>query len=165
MDNNEANLTFGIMIAPVPPWKQIVGQARLVEKLGFDKIWLPDHFVNSQNKEMDWLDGWSTLTALATQTETIQLGTMVSSMTLRNPAVLARMALSADHISGGRLELGVGAGGTINCHLMTGIPQWEPRERSARYKEFIEILDHMLTEKVTTYAGKYYNIQGALLRP
>ena len=163
--NIQKKVTFGIMLGPFPPWKQILGWAKLVETLGFDKLWLPDHFVNPDDKEMDWLDCWSVLTALATQTEEITIGTLVSSMTLRNPAVLARMALSADQISGGRFELGVGAAGTAKCHQMTGVPRWEPRERSERYKEFVEILNHMLGNEETTYHGKYYNIQGALMHP
>jgi len=165
MDKTNRNPTFGIMIGPIPPWKQIVGWANLIESLGFDKLWLPDHFVNPGDKDMDWMDCWTVLTALATQTEKIAIGTLVSSMTLRNPAILAHMALSADHISGGRFEFGVGAAGTRKCHEMTGIQRWEPRERSERFTEFVEILHHMLNNEVTTYQGKYYNIQEALMHP
>ncbi len=86
-------------------------------------------------------------------------------MTLRNPAVLAHMAMAADHISGGRFEFGVGAAGTRKCHEMTGVPRWEPKERSERYKEFVEILHAMLHQDVTTYQGKYYNIQEAVMHP
>jgi len=164
-EKNDRKLTFGIMLGPFPPWKQIVDWAKLVESLGFDKLWLPDHFVNPDDKYMDWLDCWSTLTALATQTDKIPLGTLVSSMTLRNPAVLAHMALSADHISGGRFELGVGAAGTKKCHEMTGVPRWEPRERSERYQEFVEILYQMLNNEFTTYSGKYYDIHEAVMHP
>jgi alkanesulfonate monooxygenase SsuD/methylene tetrahydromethanopterin reductase-like flavin-dependent oxidoreductase (luciferase family) len=158
-------LTFGIMLGPTPPWQRMVEHANLVESLGFDKLWLPDHFVNPEDKDMDWFECWTSLSALAACTDQITIGTIVSSMTLRNPALLARMALTVDHISNGRLELGVGAAGAPNCHKMTGVPRWEPRERSERYKEFVEILDHMLTNEVTTYAGNYYNIQEALMRP
>jgi alkanesulfonate monooxygenase SsuD/methylene tetrahydromethanopterin reductase-like flavin-dependent oxidoreductase (luciferase family) len=86
-------------------------------------------------------------------------------MTLRNPALLAHMALALDHISGGRFELGVGAAGTRKCHEMTGVPRWEPKERSQRYREFVEILHHMLNNETTTYHGKYYNIQDAVMHP
>ncbi len=164
-EKNTRPLTFGILLGPLPPWKQIVEWARLIESLGFDKLWFPDHFVNPDGKDMDWMDCWTTLTALATQVERVTLGTLVSSMTLRNPAVLAHMALAADHISGGRFELGVGAAGTRKCHEMTGVPRWEPRERSERYKEFVEILYSMLNNTETTYPGKYYNIQGAVMHP
>ncbi len=158
-------LTFGIMLGPLPPWENIVGWAKLVESLGFDKLWLPDHYVNPDDKDMDWCDCWCILSALATQTEKIKLGTLVSSMTLRNPAVLAHMALALDQISGGRFELGVGAAGTRKCHEMTGVPRWEPKERSERYCEFVEILHSMLNNEVTTYPGKYYNIEGAVMHP
>ena len=75
------------------------------------------------------------------------------------------MALCADHVSGGRFEFGVGAAGSRKCHEMTGVPRWEPRERSERYKEFIEILHHMLNNESTTYQGKYYNLQSAVMHP
>lgn len=164
-ENNNHKLTFGIMLGPFPPWEKIVGWAKLVEKLGFDKLWLPDHFVNPDDKEMAWFDCWCTLSALATQTEKITIGTLVSSMTLRSPAVLAHMVLAIDHISGGRFEFGVGAAGTRQCHDMTGVPRWEPKERSERYKEFVDILHLMLNNEVTNYQGKYYNIQGAVMHP
>jgi alkanesulfonate monooxygenase SsuD/methylene tetrahydromethanopterin reductase-like flavin-dependent oxidoreductase (luciferase family) len=166
MDGEKVNqLTFGIMLGPFPPWQQIVSWAKLVESLGYDKLWLPDHYVNPDDKEMAWFDCWCTLSALAAHTDKITIGTLVSSMTLRNPAVLAHMALAADHISGGRFEFGIGAAGTRKCHEMTGIPHWEPKERSERYKEFVEILHHMLNNEVTTYQGKYYGIQGAVMHP
>jgi alkanesulfonate monooxygenase SsuD/methylene tetrahydromethanopterin reductase-like flavin-dependent oxidoreductase (luciferase family) len=164
-DEGYRKLTFGILLGPNPPWSQIVGWANLVESLGFDKLWLPDHFVNPDDKNMDWFDCWCTLSALATQTKKITIGTLVSSMTLRNPAVLAHMALAIDHISGGRFEFGVGAAGTRKCHEMTGIPRWERKERSERYKEFIEILHHMLNYEITSYSGKYFSIQEAVMHP
>ena len=160
-----SKVTFGIMLGPMPPWEKIVGWAKLVESLGFDKLWLPDHYVNPDDKEMGWFDCWCALAALAAQTEKITIGTLVSSMTLRNPAVLAHMVLAADQISGGRFEFGVGAAGSRKCHAMTGVPRWEPKERSERYKEFIEILHHMLNNEVTTYQGKYYNLQEAVMHP
>lgn len=161
----DKNLTFGIMLGPFPPWRRLIQRAEIVESLGFDKLWLPDHFVNPEDINTDWFECWTALSALTVHTNKIRVGTMVSSMTLRNPALLARMALTVDHISGGRLELGVGAAGALNCHEMTGIPKWEPRERSERYKEFIEILDQMLINEVTTFHGKYFHINNALMRP
>lgn len=161
--NNE--LTFGISLGPVPTWNRLVEQANWVESLGFDKLWLPDHFVNPNDREMAWFECWTVLAALAPLSHKITLGTLVSSMTLRNPALLARMAITLDHITGGRFELGIGAAGTSACHAMTGSPHWETRERSERYREFVEIIDQMLKNEVTTYHGKYYDIQEAILRP
>jgi alkanesulfonate monooxygenase SsuD/methylene tetrahydromethanopterin reductase-like flavin-dependent oxidoreductase (luciferase family) len=166
MDKKNGNLlTFGIMLGPLSPWKKMVGWAKLIESLGFDKLWLPDHYVNPDDKDMDWFDCWCTLSALATQTQKITIGTLVSSMTLRNPAILAHMVLAVDHISEGRFEFGVGAAGTRKCHEMTGVPRWEPKERSERYKEFVEILHHMLNNEVTTFSGKYYTIHEAVMHP
>jgi alkanesulfonate monooxygenase SsuD/methylene tetrahydromethanopterin reductase-like flavin-dependent oxidoreductase (luciferase family) len=153
------------MLGHFPPSPKIVGWAKLVESLDFDKLWLPDHFVNPDDKDMGWFDCWCALSALATQTERITLGTLVSSMTLRNPAVLAHMVLAADHISAGRFQFGVGAAGTKKCHEMTGVPRWEPKERSERYREFVEILYHLINNETTTYQGKYYNIQDAVMHP
>ena len=166
MNPNQKNkLTFGISLGPVPPWQRLVEWAKLVEELGYDKLWLPDHFVNPRDKEMAWFECWTLLSALAPLTNKIVLGNLVASMTLRNPALLARAARTLDHISGGRMELGVGAAGSPNCHKMTGVPNWERGERSERYREFVEILDQTLQNDVTTYAGKYYNIQEAWMLP
>jgi len=158
-------LTFGIMLGPHPPWHKIVEQAKSVEILQFDKLWVPDHFVSPNDQETPWFECWTMLAGLAPLTSKISLGTMVSSMTLRNPAMLSRMALTIDHITGGRFELGIGAGGAPFCHAMTGISRWDPRECSERYREFVEIIDQMLKNEVTTYHGKYYDIQGAIMRP
>jgi alkanesulfonate monooxygenase SsuD/methylene tetrahydromethanopterin reductase-like flavin-dependent oxidoreductase (luciferase family) len=168
MDNQtdqKEKLTFGIMLGLFPPWSRMVEQAKMVEALGFDKLWLPDHFVNPEDRDMGWFECWTTLSALAVHTNSIKIGTLVSSMTLRNPALLARMAVAVDHISSGRLELGVGAAGARNCHSMTGVPRWNPLERSERYREFVEIIHQMLNGEVTTYQGKYFNIQEAMLNP
>lgn len=165
MQKTTNDLTFGIMPGLFPPWQRMVEWAQLIEALKFDKLWLPDHFANPEDSSSDWLECWTLLGALAAQTKNITIGTLVSSMTLRNPALLARAALSLDHISGGRLELGVGAAGASSCHSMTGVPRWEPRERSERYREFVEILDSLLNHELTTYDGKYYSTQEALLQP
>jgi alkanesulfonate monooxygenase SsuD/methylene tetrahydromethanopterin reductase-like flavin-dependent oxidoreductase (luciferase family) len=70
-----------------------------------------------------------------------------------------------DHVSGGRLELGIGAGGAETDHTMTGIPDWNPRERAARLRKVVEILDQMLQNEVTTYQGHHYQIESAEMHP
>jgi alkanesulfonate monooxygenase SsuD/methylene tetrahydromethanopterin reductase-like flavin-dependent oxidoreductase (luciferase family) len=165
MPPKNKQFTFGIAFGPLPPWQSMLEQAKLVETLGFDKLFVPDHFVAPEQPQAPWYESWTALSALAPFSEKIVLGTMVASMTLRNPALLARMAMTLDHITGGRFELGVGSAGSPACHSMTGIPNWERRDRSERYREFVEILDQMLVNDVTSYHGRYYDIQTATMLP
>jgi alkanesulfonate monooxygenase SsuD/methylene tetrahydromethanopterin reductase-like flavin-dependent oxidoreductase (luciferase family) len=165
MKVKNTDVTFGISLGPLPPWQTMVEQAKLVEALGFDKLWLPDHFVAPTHPEAPWYECWTALSALAPLSHKIMLGTLVASMTLRNPALLARMAMTLDQITDGRFELGVGAAGSAACHSMTGTPNWQRRERTDRYREFVEILNQMLTNEVTTYHGQYHHIEGAIMRP
>jgi len=107
------------------------------------------------------------MAALASQTTRIRIG-IISSMPLRNPVVLARQALTLDHISNGRLDLGVGAGAPGNVdpsYRMTGIENWSPPERVARFREVVHILDQCLRNPQTTYKGRYYQLEGAMMAP
>ena len=82
------------------------------------------------------------------------------------PATFARQALSLDHISGGRIELGLGIGLNIDpSYEMMGIANWSPKERVARLKEYLEIVDRMLTNEVTSYSGEFYTVEGAVMNP
>jgi alkanesulfonate monooxygenase SsuD/methylene tetrahydromethanopterin reductase-like flavin-dependent oxidoreductase (luciferase family) len=124
-----------------------------------------DHFVDPFFPSEPFLDGCTLLSALATHTRRIRLGTIVTNISLHNPAVLAKQALTVDHVSGGRLELGIGAGGAETNHTMTGTPDWNPRERAARLREVVEILDQMLQNEVTAFQGNYYQVESAQMHP
>lgn len=156
---------FGLFVAQVYPWEQMVVYARLAETLGFDSLWVADHFVNPYKPETDWFEGWTLLAGLAAMTKTIRIGTMVTHVVYRNPALLARQAMTVDHISNGRLEIGIGSGGSRHCHEMTGVPNWEPKERTQRFIEGVEIVDCLLRQEVTTYEGRYYRVKEALMHP
>jgi len=158
-------LRFGILLLQNLPYPEMVEHCQHVESLGFDSIWLADHFVDPYVSAGHWYDGWTLLPALATETSRIRLGTLVTSITLRNPAILARQALTVDHVSNGRLELAIGAGRAPLDHSMTGTPTWESPERARRFREFSEIVDQMLRNPVTTYEGKYYQIKEAAMNP
>ncbi len=93
------NLRFGIITLNNPPLPTLAKRWQLIEALGFDSVWVADHLA----APVPWFEGWTLLAALATQTSRIRIGTLVSSITLRHPALLARQALTLDHISNGRL--------------------------------------------------------------
>ncbi len=159
-------LQFGIATPQDLSWQTLVEHWKHIESLGYDSVWVADHFVNPHKIEDDWFDGWTLLAALATQTSTIHIGTLVTNIIFRNPALIARQAQTVDHISHGRLVLGIGATSQGDpSHGMTGIENWPTAERVQRYREVVEIVDHMLRHETTTYQGRYYQVTEARIRP
>jgi alkanesulfonate monooxygenase SsuD/methylene tetrahydromethanopterin reductase-like flavin-dependent oxidoreductase (luciferase family) len=161
-------IRFGVLTLQHLPWPEEVKRWQLIEDLGFDSVWLADHFVNYMQPMAPWFESWTLLAALASQTSRIRIGTLVSSLPLRNPVLLARQALTVDHISNGRLELGLGAGapGTIDpVYSMLGIEDWTPAERVLRFQETVEIIDKCLCNRVTSYEGQYYQLKDAAMTP
>jgi alkanesulfonate monooxygenase SsuD/methylene tetrahydromethanopterin reductase-like flavin-dependent oxidoreductase (luciferase family) len=157
---------FGVITIQNVPWPTLLERWQYLEELGFDSAWVADHFTNYREQAAEpWLECWTLLSALAASTERIRVGTLVTNITFHNPAVLARQALTVDHVSGGRLELGIGAGGARSDHDKTGVPFWDPPERTARLREFTEIVDHMLRNEKTTYRGRYYTVEDADMSP
>ncbi|MFW9792844.1 MAG: LLM class flavin-dependent oxidoreductase [Candidatus Thorarchaeota archaeon] len=165
---DDQSLRFGAVILQDFPWQELVKLWQKFERLGFDTTWIADHFVNYAHPTSPWLDGWTTLAALANCTSKIRIGTLVTSIPFRHPAVLARQAMTVDQISEGRLEIGVGAGASGNIdpsYSMTGIEDWSFRERTERLKEQVEILDTLLCNNTSSYDGKYYKIKDAVMAP
>jgi alkanesulfonate monooxygenase SsuD/methylene tetrahydromethanopterin reductase-like flavin-dependent oxidoreductase (luciferase family) len=156
---------FGVITLPSVSWSVTVDRWLRLERLGFDSAWLPDHFVNPRGPIDDWFETWTLLAALAARVPRLMIGTLVTSMTLRSPAVLARQALTVDHVSDGRLVLGIGAGGAMMDHTMTGIEPWTRPERLERFGEYITILDRLLRQERTSYDGRYYRIIDASMAP
>ena len=144
------------------PWPEMVARWQHIETLGLDGVMLADHFVNFAQPKAPWFEAWTLLSALATQTKTIRIG-LLSAIPWRNPAFLARQAMTVDHISNGRLELGLGAAapGTIDIsYTMTGIPDWPPKERVDRFREAVEIVDQLLRNPETSYEGVITSSKG-----
>jgi alkanesulfonate monooxygenase SsuD/methylene tetrahydromethanopterin reductase-like flavin-dependent oxidoreductase (luciferase family) len=159
-------IRFGIITIQNLPWLTLVEHWKHIEALGYDSVWVADHFLNGHDIEAGWFDGWSLLAALAALTSTIRIGTLVTNIIYRNPAVIARQAQTLDHISNGRLELGIGATSEGDpSHAMTGVEIWSNAERIQRFQEVIEIVDRMLRQDTTSYQGRYYQVKEARLRP
>jgi alkanesulfonate monooxygenase SsuD/methylene tetrahydromethanopterin reductase-like flavin-dependent oxidoreductase (luciferase family) len=159
-------LRFGILTIQDQPWPILAGQWKTLERLGFDSLWIADHLVDPFRPDSDWLDGWSLLAALAPLTNKVRVGTLVTNFIYRHPALIAKQALALDHISNGRLELGLGATTDIDpSHGMTGTPVWDSAERVRRFREVVEIVDGMLRSETTDYEGRFYRVAGVHMHP
>ncbi|MDP8921642.1 MAG: LLM class flavin-dependent oxidoreductase [Chloroflexota bacterium] len=157
-------LRLGILTLP-NVWTEMVERGQRAEAMGFDSFWTADHYVNPYGPPTPWFEGWTSLAALAALTSRIRVGVPVTCITFRNPVLFAKEALTVDHISGGRLELGLGAGYDELEHRMMGISFPPPPERVARFREVVEIVDGLLRHRELTYHGRYYHAEGATLRP
>lgn len=158
-------LGFGLCTDQNLTWAETVERWRFFERLGFDSVWDCDHFQQPSRPQGPYLEGWTLLAGLAAHTSTIRIGVLVSSNTFRHPALLAKQAVTVDHISNGRLELGIGAGWFAPEHTAFGLDFPEPKELVARFRESVEIVDRLLRNDVTTYDGDYYRIREAPFRP
>jgi len=132
----------------------------------FESGWLFDHFYPIVGDPAGpCLEGWTALTALAQATRRLRLGTLVTGIHYRHPAVLANMAATIDIISGGRLELGIGAGWNQLESGAYGIALGTPRERSDRFEEACQVLVGLLSQETTTFSGRYYQLAEARCEP
>jgi len=146
-------------------WELTVERWRLFEDLGFDSLWDCDHYVQPSRPTGPYLEGWTLIAGLAAVTRKARIGVLVSCNTFRHPALVAKMAMTIDHISNGRVDVGLGAGWYVPEHTMYGIDFPSPPELVGRFREAVEIVDSLLRNEVTTYKGKYYQLSEALFRP
>jgi F420-dependent oxidoreductase-like protein len=158
-------LRFGICTDQNMAWSTTVERWQYFENLGFDSLWDCDHFMQPSRPEGPYFEGWTLLAALAAVTERIRIGVLVSCNTFRHPALLAKQAMTVDHVSNGRLELGLGAGWYLPEHEKFGIDFPEVPELVGRFREAVEIVDLMLRQEITTYTGTYYQLNEAPMRP
>jgi len=135
------------------------------EKLGFDSIWVYDHFITVPATTKACLESWSTLSALATLTKKLGLGQLVTCNSYRYPSVLAKMGATLDVISNGRLNLGIGAGWYKLEYDAYGIPYPKDSVRIAQLREAVQIIKKMWTEDKPSFHGQYYAIDKAINSP
>lgn len=154
-----------VLILQKAPAAELVDRARRAEEMGCGAVWVADHFVDPYAPDGGWLDAWTLLGAFALATSRIGLGPLVSAPTLRSPSLLALQATTVDHLSNGRLELGIGAGGAPLDFAMMGVPAREPAERFGRLAETVEIVDGLLTHGELGHRGAFYELDARVQRP
>lgn len=147
-------------------WEQWLALANACERLGFEALFRSDHYFSVQGAAgRGSTDAWTLLGGLAARTERIRLGTLVSPITFREPALLAKAAATVDEISGGRVEIGMGAGWWTEEHEQHGFPFPSAVERFELLEEQIEIVHGLLTEERFSFHGKHYHLEDVEFLP
>ncbi|MEU8621169.1 LLM class flavin-dependent oxidoreductase [Streptomyces sp. NPDC048623] len=164
-------MRLSTVILPIHRWAEGQKIWRRAEDLGFHAAYTYDHLTWRSFRDHPWFGALPTLTAAATATERLRLGTLVTSPNFRHPVTLAKELMSLDDISGGRVTLGIGAGGSGFDATALGQEAWTPKERADRLSEFVPLLDRLLTEEAVTQEGTFYSavearaIPGCVQRP
>lgn len=151
---------------PAEKYEVMTRVATEAEQLGFDSLWVYDHFHTVPTPELEaTFECWTTTAALARDTRRIRIGQMVTCNSYRNPALLAKMASTVDVLSHGRLNFGLGAGWYANEYLAYGYPFVEPPERLRMLRESLHILHAVWSEQYAEFKGEHYAIKGAINEP
>src|SRR5712691_6258335 len=138
---------------------------RIADQARFDHVWVFDHLasIGEGGPGRPVFEGWSLQAAIAAATEHVRLGCLVTGNTYRNPALLAKIAVTVDHLSGGRLEFGIGAAWAAVEHSMYGIEGLD--HRVGRLSESLQIIKSLWTEDRTNFDGRYYKMSDAIANP
>jgi alkanesulfonate monooxygenase SsuD/methylene tetrahydromethanopterin reductase-like flavin-dependent oxidoreductase (luciferase family) len=160
-------LRFGLFLSQArKDWNRVLDEFLEAEELGFDHAWLVDHLVDTDGSPKDGcLEAWTLLAAIAARTTRIRLGVLVSSNTFRHPAILLKEAVTVDHISRGRLVLGIGTGWHEDEHRRYGIDLPAAPERVDRFEEAVEVISLLMAQERTTFTGRHYQLDDAHLEP
>ncbi len=152
-------------LAPTFDYPELEQFWRTADELGFEAIWNYDHFYGLTEDTKPTHEGWTTLAAMAVVIRKTRIGCMVTGVTYRNPAILAKMAVTVDHISGGRLDFGIGAGWHENEHRGYGIEFPSAGTRVAMLDEALTVIRRLWTEERVTFDGRFYTLQDAICEP
>ncbi|MBF6600637.1 MAG: TIGR03560 family F420-dependent LLM class oxidoreductase [Dehalococcoidia bacterium] len=151
-------------------WREIEDMWTFLDRdTRFHSAWTFDHFLPpgaGQDPNANCFEGWSALAALAARTSRIRVGCLVTGVTYRQPAVLAKMAATVDQLSGGRLDFGIGAAWHAGEHEMYGIPFPGPREREDRLEEALRVIRLLFdSDAPVSFDGRYYRLRDAVFLP
>ncbi len=158
-------MKFGSFVIPSRSYEKLREFALRVEELGFDSIHSPDHLIGQQQKESPWLEAMTLMTALAIETSTIKLGFAVICNSFRNPAYLAKVISTLDHISNGRVLMWLGAGWNKAEYRQYGYPFPKAHVRVDQLEEALTIIKKMFTEDKFTFEGKFWTLKRTLNNP
>jgi F420-dependent oxidoreductase-like protein len=158
-------MRISVKLAPVFDYPELEQFWRMADGLGFEAIWDYDHFYGLVENATPTYEGWTTLAAMAVVARNARVGCMVGGVTYRNPAVLAKMAVTIDHISNGRLEFGLGAGWHEAEHRGYGIEFPSPGTRVAMLDEALTVIRRLWTEDSVTFSGRFFKLEDALCNP
>jgi F420-dependent oxidoreductase-like protein len=160
-------MRFGLDVAQHQlTWPELLERVRFAEEAGFDGAWIFDHLKALYGDPTGpCMEAWTLLAALAASTERIRLGALVTGITYRHPSILAAEAVTVDQVSGGRLEIGVGAAWFEQEHRELGVPFPPVGERARRLEEGVEAMRLLMTRDHATYEGTYTRLDDATYRP
>lgn len=163
-----APLRVGLKLIPqLTTVEALRGVWAVADECDFDHCWVYDHFLPASGAEPEGpvFEGWTLLAAMAALTSNVRVGVLVTGNTYRHPGVLAKMAVTVDHLSGGRLECGLGAGWAEREHVMFGLDYGTHGRRISRLDEACQVLKRLWTEDETAFAGDHYRLAGAIANP
>ena len=163
-------MQFSIWPSPMRPWADVLEIVGHCEAAGWDGVYYADHFMPNDPEGDRPLDGptlecWSVLAGLAAATERVRLGSLVCGNTYRHPAVLANVAAGVDHVSNGRVVLGLGAGWQVNEHKAYGIELYDTKTRLDRFEEACALVRSLFDNERTSFEGTHYRLVDAPCDP
>ena len=159
-------MRFSFWPNPSQSYTDVLELCQHAEATGWDGVWYADHFMpNAEDTSAPWPEAWTTLSAIGARTERVRIGTLVSGNTYRHPAVLAKMAATLDHITNGRVVLGLGSGWQENEHTQYGLPFYTVNERLRRLDEACQVIQMLYNNAKSDFDGECYQLQSASLEP
>jgi alkanesulfonate monooxygenase SsuD/methylene tetrahydromethanopterin reductase-like flavin-dependent oxidoreductase (luciferase family) len=154
------SLRYGLKLSQNATIEQYRAVWRIADEAGFDHCWCMDHFATLGSRDDGPIfEAWALLAAMAAATSRTRVGCAVTGNTYRHPAVLAKAAVTVDHLSGGRLEFGIGAGWAENEHTMLGLPFGTAGDRADRLEEACQVIRSLWTQARASFAGQYLELR------